>query len=495
MRVTRTAWPSVTSRSTSAPICSGRFRSPKITSGTPMRSARSPSSCAKSEICWMGSSVSRRAASSTASSPDLTRSRKSRSARASIAGDLSHDAEHREQARERFVDGSGDDASGVPDARKTKIGHQKQRGVEIPERRLHGVGERAPADVRDGRNQGEPDRRRDASHVARHHDVRHLRQRAGVQRGLLQGASGSAQEQPAHQRRSLLRHVHHPAQASAAVDLEMDREGRAVGLQHPLHRPLRRHLGTGLHRLHERPQQSPERSRGIRGAELGELPQRLDLLRRKLQRSDGLALLHQAAPRIRWEASASSCSPRGSSTSSGRPFPRTVVPASPLIRSIGAKSGFSTASSWPTSRSTESAKVMPSTSSTANGRGPGGASDGSPNSFASEYARTSCPITASDLASNPSPPRAERSYSVVATTRLIGNPYSSPPTCTRRRFAMETLRGSSRVNREPFPGAERSPILPPRPSTAAFTASRPTPRPERSVASSRVERPGKNASS
>src|SRR5438105_9218891 len=492
MRVTSTAWPSEVSRSTRAPICSGRFRSPKITSGTPMRSARSPSSWAKSEIRWTGSSVNSRAASSTASLPDLTRSRNSRSARASIAGDLSHDAEHREQARERFVDGSGDDAPGIADSREAEIGHQEHRGVQIPERGLHRLGERALTDVRDGGHQREPHRGRDAADVAGHHDVRHLRQRAGVERGLLQGASGSAEEQPAHQRRSLLGHVHHPAQARAAVDLEMHREGGAVGLEHPLHRTLRRHLGARLRRLHEGPQQPAERSRRVRRSELRQLAQRLDLLWRELQRSEGLARLHQAAPRIRCEASASSCSPRGSSTSSGRPLPSTVVPANPLIRSMGAKSGFSTASSWPTSRSTESAKVMPSTSSTANGRGPGGASDGSPNSFASEYARTSCPITASDLASNPSPPRAERSYSVVATTPLIGNSYSSPPTCTSRRFAMETLRGSSRVNREPFPGAERSPILPPRPSTAAFTASRPTPRPERSVASSRVDRPGKN---
>src|SRR5438270_4559233 len=275
----------------------------------------------------------------------------------------------------------------------------------------------------------------------------------------------------------------------------MNRERGAVRLENALDSALWRHLDAGRRRLDERAEQPPERPGGVGGTELSELAHRLDLLRSEVQRSDGPALLHQAAPLSRWEASASSCKPRGSSTSSGRPFPSTVVPARPLIRSIGGKRGFKTASSCPTSRSTESAKVMPSTSSTANGRGPGGASDGSPNSFASEYARTSCPITASDLASNPSPPRAERSYSVVATTRLIGNPYSSPPTCTRRRFAIETLRGSSRVNREPLPGAERSPILPPKASTAAFTASRPTPRPERSVASSRVERPGKNASS
>ena len=109
-------------------------------------------------------------------------------------------------------------------------------------------------------------------------------------------------------------------------------------------------------------------------------------------------------------------------------MPSTVVPARPLIRSSGGKSGFRTASSWPTSRSTLKAKVRPSTSSTANGRGPGGASDGRPNNFASEYARTSCPITASERASKPSPPRAERSYSVVTTTRAMGRPYISPPT-------------------------------------------------------------------
>ena len=50
-------------------------------------------------------------------------------------------------------------------------------------------------------------------------------------------------------------------------------------------------------------------------------------------------------------------------------MPSTVVPASPLMRSSGGKSGLSTASSCPTSRSTLRAKVIPSTSSTANGRG------------------------------------------------------------------------------------------------------------------------------
>src|SRR2546427_2988547 len=466
-----------------------------MTSGTPIRRARSPSSCANSAICWTGSSPSRRTASSMAISPALTSSRNSLSARASIGPYLSHDAEHREQARERFLHGRRRDAPRVADARKSQVRHQQQCGIEIAERRLHGVGERAGADVRDRRHQGQPDRRRDAADVARHHDVRHLREGARIQRRFLDGSARRAEQEPAHERRPLLRHVHHPAQPRSPFHLEMNGERGAVRLKHALHRPLWRHLYAGRRRLDERAEQPPERPGGVGGAELRELAHRLDLLRRELQRIEGPALLHQAAPRSRCEASASSCRPRGSSTSSGRPLPSTVVPARPLIRSIGGKSGFKTASSCPTSRSTESAKVIPSTSSTANGRGPGGASEGSPKSFASEYARTSWPMTASDRASNPSPPRAERSYSVVATMRVIGSPYSSPPTWTRRRFAIDTLSGSSSVKRDPFPGAERSAILPPSPSTADLTASRPTPRPDRSVASSRVERPGRKASS
>src|SRR5439155_6212834 len=68
-RVTRTACPSSRSRATSFPICSGDLRSPKITSGAPCRTARSPSSWANSAILCTGSSARVRAASATASSP------------------------------------------------------------------------------------------------------------------------------------------------------------------------------------------------------------------------------------------------------------------------------------------------------------------------------------------------------------------------------------------------------------------------------------------
>src|SRR5216684_1031440 len=191
----------------------------------------------------------------------------------------------------------------------------------------------------------------------------------------------------------------------------------------------------------------------------------------------------------------SSARPRGSSTRSGLPLPSTVMPASPRTRSSGGKSGLSTDSSWPTSRSTETAKRSPSTSITTNGRGPGGARDGSPKSLARPYARTSSPITTSERASKPSPPRADRSYSVVSSTRCSGTPYSSPPTCTRSRFAMLTERGSSTTKVVPFPGTLRIDTLPPSDSNLLCTASRPTPRPDTSVASSRVETPGRKANS
>src|SRR5207253_9024974 len=97
----------------------------------------------------------------------------------------------------------------------------------------------------------------------------------------------------------------------------------AVRLKHALHGPLWRHLYAGRRRLDECAEQPPERPGGVGGAELRELAHRLDLLRRELQRSEGPALLHQAAPRSRCETSASSCRPRGSSTSSGRPLPST----------------------------------------------------------------------------------------------------------------------------------------------------------------------------
>src|SRR5712664_1822127 len=384
IRVTSTACPSDTSLWTRAPICSGRLRSPKITSGTPMRSARSPSSWAKSAICCTGSSPRRRAASSTETSPALTCSRNLSSARASIAGDLSHDAEHREKARERFVHRRRDDAAGVPDAGEPKIRHQEQRRVEVAERRLYRVREAAVAYVRDRRHQGEPDRRRHAAHVARDDDVRHLRQRAGVQRRLLGRAAGRPEQEAAHQRRSLLADVHHPTQARAALDLEMDGEGGAVRLQHAPATALWPDLCPRLGRLDEGAQEPSQRTRGVRRAELRKLAQRLHLLWSQLERAEGAAVHRHAAPRSRCAVSASSWRPRGSRTSSGRPLPRTVVPARPRTRSSGGKSGLRTASSCPTSRSTESAKVMPSTSRTANGLGPGGASEGSPKSLARE---------------------------------------------------------------------------------------------------------------
>jgi len=70
------------------------------------------------------------------------------SARASIAGDLSHDAEHREEARERFVHRRRDDPAGVPDARAAADPSPEQRRVEVAERRLHRVREAAVAHVR-----------------------------------------------------------------------------------------------------------------------------------------------------------------------------------------------------------------------------------------------------------------------------------------------------------------------------------------------------------
>ena len=76
-RVTRTACPSSCNRETSFPICSGVLRSPKMTSGAPCRTARSPSSWAKSAIRCTGSAASFCAASATDNSPRFTRSRRS----------------------------------------------------------------------------------------------------------------------------------------------------------------------------------------------------------------------------------------------------------------------------------------------------------------------------------------------------------------------------------------------------------------------------------
>src|SRR5438552_3617119 len=160
MRVTSTVCPSETSFATSAPICSGLFRSPKTTSGTPCRSARSPSSWAKSATCCTGRSAIRRAASSTETFPARTASRNSFTARASIAGDLR----------------------------------------------------------------------------------------------------------------------------------------RSVGLQHAFDGPARRDLCARLRGFHARSQKPPERPRGIRGAEVRQLPQRLDLLRRELERRDRRAVLHLGRP-------------------------------------------------------------------------------------------------------------------------------------------------------------------------------------------------------
>src|SRR2546428_1368669 len=153
----------------------------------------------------------------------------------------------------------------------------------------------------------------------------------------------------------------------------MNRERGAVRLENALDRALWRHLDAGWRRLDERTEQPPERPGRVGGTELRELAHRLDLLRSELQRSDGPALLHQAAPLSRCEASASSCKPRGSSTSSGRPFPSTVVPARPLIRSIGGKRGFKTASSLAPPPSPESAQGVPATPRTPDSRrAPGG---------------------------------------------------------------------------------------------------------------------------
>src|SRR5260370_9612805 len=122
-----------------------------------MRRARSPSSWAKSDTFWTGSSLSRRAASSTASSPAFTCSRNSLSARTSIAVvyriNPSSDqprsalsarsfgfkkkeprcapcapwlilsrAEHRQEAGEGVVDGGGDDAAGLGGAGQAQVG-------------------------------------------------------------------------------------------------------------------------------------------------------------------------------------------------------------------------------------------------------------------------------------------------------------------------------------------------------------------------------------
>ena len=76
-RVTSTPCSNSRSRATSSPICAGDLPCPKITSGTPCRTARSPSSCANSATRCTGSSASLRAASATGSSPRLTRSRNS----------------------------------------------------------------------------------------------------------------------------------------------------------------------------------------------------------------------------------------------------------------------------------------------------------------------------------------------------------------------------------------------------------------------------------
>src|SRR2546427_4883817 len=152
----------------------------------------------------------------------------------------------------------------------------------------------------------------------------------------------------------------------------MNRERGAVRLENALDRALWRHLDAGRRRVDERTEQPPERPGRVGGTELRELAHRLDLLRSELQRSDGPALLHQAAPLSRCEASASSCKPRGSSTSSGRPFPSTVVPARPLIRSIGGERGLGAPSPFPTHRSPANGKVSPCPPRTAKGPGPRG---------------------------------------------------------------------------------------------------------------------------
>ena len=60
---------------------------------------------------------------------------------------------------------------------------------------------------------------------------------------------------------------------------------------------------------------------------------------------------------------------------------------------------------------------------------------------------------------------------------------------------MLTESGNSRTNVVPFPATLRIDAFPPSDSTFRCTASRPTPRPDTSVGSSRVDTPGKKASS
>src|SRR5260370_5597213 len=131
-----------------------------------MRRARSPSSWAKSDTFWTGSSLSRRAASSTDSSPAFTFSRNSLSARTSIAVvyriNPSSDqprsalsarsfgfkkkeprcapcapwlilsrAEHRQEAGEGDVDRGADDCAGPADGAQWPVGHHEERRLAI----------------------------------------------------------------------------------------------------------------------------------------------------------------------------------------------------------------------------------------------------------------------------------------------------------------------------------------------------------------------------
>src|SRR5207248_3411015 len=92
-------------------------------------------------------------------------------------------------------------------------------------------------------------------------------------------------------------------------------------------------------------EQPAQRAGGIGRSEAGQLAQRLHLRGGEEQWREEGALVHAAPFAAGAGFSGSwiphnSASPRGSSTSSGRPLPSTVIPARPRTRSSGGKSGL-----------------------------------------------------------------------------------------------------------------------------------------------------------
>src|SRR5689334_9395305 len=114
-----------------------------MTSGTPMRKARSPSSWAKSCTCCTGSSEILFAAASGETPPPFTCWSNSWRPFASIGRSVSdrrasgptatllRGAEHGEETGERVVHRRGDDAAGIADAGQAEVGDEEQRRVEV----------------------------------------------------------------------------------------------------------------------------------------------------------------------------------------------------------------------------------------------------------------------------------------------------------------------------------------------------------------------------